>query len=141
MVFVPHGTGLFGERPPGDLVTMLFPIARRSYQRGGLKVAASDIEVKETSRGLQVRAEIGEVDPKHVVVTVSGDVLTIRGRPHAPESGGAWRTPVWLRKVELPRGLEAARATASIRAGRLSVQIPAAEGTSYTAGETGPLAA
>jgi HSP20 family protein len=83
--------------------------------------------------GLVVHAELPGVAPEDVSVTCEGRRLTITGqrKPMEGEHGGYHRRerPVgkFARTFLLPEDLDAARASAEVRNGLLTVRVPVAE--------------
>jgi HSP20 family protein len=95
------------------------------------------VDVSETDKELMVRAELPGMDPKEIDISLSGNVLTIKGgRKHEREekkenfhlverSSGSFS-----RTLQLPVEVKADKIEASYKDGVLSVKMPKTE--SYT---------
>jgi HSP20 family protein len=128
-------------QPFGDLVSLrdamdrLFEesvIRPRSWMvpfEGGLAV-----DVYETEDSLVVEAALPGVKPEEIDVSLTGDVLTIKGETKAEEKveeenyiRRERRYGSFCRSVSLPSGLEGDKAEAEFEHGILKLTIPKAE--------------
>ncbi len=97
------------------------------------------LDVSEEKDAIVVKAEMPGVDPKDLEITLTGDLLTLKGEKtkevedkearyhHVERTYGAF-----LRSVRLPAAVEAGKVTASFKNGVLMVTMPktpAAKGT------------
>ena len=92
------------------------------------------VDVSETDKELMVRAELPGMDPKEIDISLSGNVLTIKGgRKHEREekkenfhlverSSGSFS-----RTLQLPVEVKADKIEASYKDGVLSVKMPKTE--------------
>lgn len=95
---------------------------------------APAIDIVENAEGYQVRAELAGVNPEEVDVSLSGDVLTIRGEKHVEEKrdedNWTMRERVWgkfQRSFTLPSPVTAENIVAETKNGVLTVHIPKAK--------------
>lgn len=92
---------------------------------------APKVDVAETDDGYQIEAELPGLDEKDVSVTLSDDVLTIRGEKKAEReekkkdyylSERSYGT--MQRSFQLPDGVDADKITAQFKKGVLSIALP-----------------
>jgi HSP20 family protein len=105
------------------------PLASWLPERVG--IAEPRVEVAETDGGVEITAELPGMDEKDIEVSVSEDWLTIKGEKKqereekkkgyylAERSYGAF-----TRTLQLPAGVDAAKATAEFKKGVLTVTAP-----------------
>jgi len=98
---------------------------------GANDIFAPQIELSENGNEVRINAELPGLDEKDVEVTLSGDLLTIKGEKkheHEEEKGDYYRTErsygYFQRSVQLPRGVDADKASAKFKKGVLKVSIP-----------------
>lgn len=106
---------------------------------GGLKSAGTDfnpsLDVSETDKEIRIVAELPGVAEKDVEVTLSGDVLTIKGEKKSEkdekkeEKGRTWhRTErsfgMFQRSMRMPRDIDPAKVAADFKDGVLTVTLP-----------------
>jgi HSP20 family protein len=88
------------------------------------------LDVSEADGAWTVRAELPGVAPEEVEVSVTGNVLTIRGEKKQ-ESGGAGRSDrrygKFVRTLEFPTDLDGGKVEARSKHGVLTVTLPKAE--------------
>jgi len=117
---------------------MLDELLTRRPGRDGRDLAALDwepaVEMFETDQHVVVRAEMPNIDPKKVDVTVTDGVLTLRGETrHEEEHTGRnyfrreLRTGAFTRTLSLPTEVKSAEATATYKDGVLEVKLPKSE--------------
>lgn len=89
-----------------------------------------DVEIRETDREVEVRAEIPGMDPADIQLSVQGNTLTISGekREEREEENrdlyvSEIRYGSFQRSVELPEGVDPDRVTADYDKGVLRVKI------------------
>lgn len=107
----------------------------RPGQGGGPeRVWAPAIDMYETRDELVVQVELPGVNEKNVNVSITGDLLTIRGERHAADTaneGAYYRAERWYGKFErtipLPFRVQVDKVKATFRDGVLSVKVPKAE--------------
>ena len=92
---------------------------------------APAVEVFERGEDVVVRAEIAGVDPQDMDVRLTDDTVTIRGERRADARGeqeGYYRTErqygAFVRTVNLPATVDAAKARARFRHGLLEIVAP-----------------
>lgn len=92
------------------------------------------VDVTETDNEIQVSAELPGIDPQHVDVSVSHDVLTISGEKREEreeKEKNYYRTErsygSFRRSVQLPMEVDTNRADATFKNGLLTVTIPKTE--------------
>jgi HSP20 family protein len=100
----------------------------------GERVWAPAVDVYETKEDLVVTCELPGVREKDVHVSVTNDILTIRGeraQQHEVKDESFYRTERWYGKFErnipLPLPVETDRVKASFRDGVLEIKLPKAE--------------
>lgn len=93
-------------------------------------------DVAETENAIEVSLELPGLDEKDVEVSLSGDVLTIRGEKKAEREEthkGLYlserRYGAFYRAIPIPAGVDAEKVTASFRKGVLTVTLPRTEAT------------
>lgn len=117
---------------------MLDELLTRRPGRDGRDLAALDwepaVEMFETDQHVVVRAEMPNIDPKKVDVTVTDGVLTLRGETrHEEEHTGRnyfrreLRTGAFTRTLSLPTEVKSAEAKATYKDGVLEVKLPKSE--------------
>ncbi len=94
-------------------------------------VQAGDMRVNPTTHGLELTVDLPGLEEQDIEVTVSGDMLIIRGeRRDAPDANGGGRAfvecghEVFSRAIELPGGANVEQISAVMRRGELKVTIP-----------------
>jgi len=92
---------------------------------------APQIELSETEKEVRIAAELPGLDEKDVEVTLSGDLLTIKGEKkheQEEEKGDYYRSErsygYFQRSVQLPQGVDTDNAKAKFKKGVLKVSIP-----------------
>ena len=92
------------------------------------------VEMFETDQAVVVRAEMPNIDPKTVDVTVTDGALTLRGETrHEEEHKGRnyfrreLRAGAFTRTLPLPTEVKSAEAKATYKDGVLEVKIPKSE--------------
>ncbi|HTD46745.1 MAG TPA: Hsp20/alpha crystallin family protein [bacterium] len=92
------------------------------------------VEMFETEQDVVVRAEMPNVDPKNVDVTVTDGAITLRGQTkHEEEQKGRnyyrreLRAGSFTRTLPLPTEVKSAEAKATYKDGVLEVKIPKSE--------------
>jgi len=100
---------------------------------------APQVDVSETGKDVRISAELPGLDEKDVEVTVTGNVLSIKGEKkeaHEECHGDYWHSERsyghFERSFELPQGLETEKITASFKKGVLKVTIPKSPGAQST---------
>jgi HSP20 family protein len=91
-------------------------------------------DISETDREIHVKAELPGMDPKEIDITVTGDLLTIKGekREEKEEKGRNFhrrerRYGSFSRSFRLPVEVKADSINASYKDGVLTVTVPKAE--------------
>lgn len=94
------------------------------------------VDVLDRDQDILVRAEIPGVDKKDLDVSLSDDMLTIKGqvsREEKEERADYYRCEIsrgsFLRTVTLPAKVDGSKASAQIKDGVLEVAIPKTEGS------------
>lgn len=89
------------------------------------------VDVTETDGEVSVEAEIPGIEPKHIEVSIDGDVLTIRGEKSESSEkreGECYMTERrfgrFLRRVHLPSSVNGDKATAEFKNGVLMFRAP-----------------
>ena len=104
--------------------------------QNGLPAAAWEpaVEMYETNDEVVVRAEMPNVDPSNVDVTVTGDAITIKGtvRKEEEKKDRAYfrrelRYGYYVRTLPLPAEVTGGNAKATYKDGVLEVKIPKSE--------------
>ncbi len=102
--------------------------------REGMSEWVPSIDLSETKDNIVVQAEVPGMDPKEIDISLSQDILTIRGEKkqgkeekdenyHFVErSYGAF-----TRSLRLPRGVQSEKVNASYKNGVLKITIPKTE--------------
>jgi len=97
------------------------------------RVWAPAVDVFETKDDLMVRAELPGMTEKDVELSITGDVLTIKGERSGAVDGqeSVHRSERWYGKFErsltLPIPIQAEKVKATYRDGVLTIQLPKAE--------------
>jgi HSP20 family protein len=135
---VPWKRGKLVERDPFEALrremnTLFDAFFSETEEPRGLMAFTPQVDVKETEHEIRVSAELPGMDEKDVEVSISGDVLTIKGekKEEKEEKGeegyrlersyGAFR-----RSFSLPCEVDTAKATATYRKGVLTIALPKA---------------
>ena len=91
------------------------------------------LDVIETPMEWNIRAELPGVEPQDVEVSVTGNVLTIRGEKKAEERAegqtrrrGERRYGKFVRSLEFPTDLDSEKVEATSKHGVLSIRLPKA---------------
>jgi HSP20 family protein len=89
------------------------------------------VDVEETDKEMLVKADLPGVDPKNVEVSLSHDVLTLRGerKDEKEEKGKQFHrmerfVGTFFREIPLPAGADADRITAEANKGVVTIRIP-----------------
>ena len=92
------------------------------------------VDVIEAADQVQVLCELPGIDLKDLDVSVTGNVLTIRGEKKIDRKGkdnGSFRQEIWegsfQRTLSLPETIDGGQANAEMRDGILSIVIPKRE--------------
>ena len=91
------------------------------------------MDLEETKDELVVTAELPGVEEKAINLSITGDVLTLRGERTAPEAKaeGSYRGERWFgrfeRTVSLPFPVQADKVKATYRDGVLTITLPKVE--------------
>ncbi len=98
---------------------------------GGTAVVGLPLELQETDDSFKILAEVPGVEEKDVEVTVSGDMLTIKGEKKASSErseNGAFVSErsygAFMRSIRLPQGVEADKIEATFKNGVLTISLP-----------------
>lgn len=98
---------------------------------GGARMVGLPLELQETADAFKILAEVPGVDEKDVEVTVSGDMLTIKGEKKAATErteNGAFVSErsygSFMRSIRLPQGVEADKIEAAFKNGVLTITLP-----------------
>jgi len=139
----PAGTELL---PPDWTGDDIFEAFRREIDRvfGALAQGLADmpaglaprVAVEETDRTIEISAAMPGLEEKDVEVTLSDDVLTIRGQKRIEKEskgkGGTMRQQsfgAFYRSLRLPPGTDPDRVSASLDKGTLRVSVPKPKGS------------
>ncbi|MFO8011437.1 MAG: Hsp20/alpha crystallin family protein [Dehalococcoidia bacterium] len=105
-----------------------------SLWREGQGAAAIPMDMYQTDNDVVVKATIPGVKPEDVDITLTGDVLTIKGETKSEEEQGQaeyfhreMRYGSFIRAVSLPGNLQTDKAEANFADGVLTLTIPKAE--------------
>jgi HSP20 family protein len=102
---------------------------------------APTLDVAETKEAMVVTAEMPGVDPKEIAITLTGDLLTLKGEKGKEVTEGGKEDRylrversygAFLRSVRLPMAVDGSKVTATFKNGVLVVTLPktpAAKGT------------
>ena len=112
-----------------------YPPAARGREPGGAFAGfVPRVDVSETDREITVSAELPGMDEKDIAVELQDDVLTLRGekKTEQEEQGKNWfhreqSCGSFHRAIELPAGVDAAKAVAKFKKGVLTVVAPKRE--------------
>jgi HSP20 family protein len=94
---------------------------------------APPLDMEETKDELVVTAELPGVEEKAINLSITGDLLTLRGERMGPEpkAEGAYRGERWFgrfeRTVSLPFPVQADKVKATYRDGVLTITLPKVE--------------
>jgi HSP20 family protein len=93
------------------------------------------VDVAETESELVVNVEIPGVDPKDIAVSLSGDILFIKGekKPETEEKGENYHLlernyGIFARSIPLPVEVQSEKISATYKNGVLTVILPKPEG-------------
>jgi HSP20 family protein len=138
--FRPFSQAVDSFRDFGDMqaeVNRLFDsfLGRPVHQPGGIeRVWTPAVDMYETKDALMVVAELPGLDEKDIHLSVTGDVLSVRGERQwdqelKPEN--SYRSERWYGKFErsipLPMPVQADKVTAKYRDGVLTITLPKVE--------------
>ncbi len=114
-----------------DLVSRFWAGASEPY---GLAEWGPVTDIAETEDEVLVHAEVPGIGPEHLDISVTGDVLTIRGekRDETESSGRDYhrverRYGRFSRSLHLPSGVDADRVEAKVHQGVLEIRLPKRE--------------
>ncbi|MEX1997771.1 MAG: Hsp20/alpha crystallin family protein [Candidatus Andersenbacteria bacterium] len=89
------------------------------------------VDVSETDKEVHIRANLPNVDPRHVNIVVEDNVLTLSGQTEEKreEKGETWyrlerEMGSFQRSIELPSGVDTNKVEASAKNGMLFITIP-----------------
>ena len=92
------------------------------------------VDVYETAGAIFIKTAIAGVNPEHLKLSLSADMLTIRGERHDTETHEDARYlsqechwGAFSRTIILPSEVSAARAEATFRSGLLVIKLPKAK--------------
>lgn len=109
-------------------------LGRPSPVAGMERMWAPPVDVYETKDELVIAAEVPGLDQKDIHLSITGDVLTLKGeRPWNPEmeQGNYYRNERWSGRFErtlpLPIPVQAGKVKATYRDGVLTVTLPKAD--------------
>jgi HSP20 family protein len=138
MALIPWSAG--GARGPtlaslreemNDLLSRFWTTASEPF---GLAEWSPPLDLSETGDAVLVHVELPGVDPKEVEISVTGDVLTIRGekKDETAEKGRHYhrverRYGSFTRSLTLPAAVDADGVEAKIRSGILELRLPKKE--------------
>ncbi|MEI5686549.1 Hsp20/alpha crystallin family protein [Sphingomonas kyungheensis] len=93
------------------------------------RLAVPSVELSETDQAIRVTAELPGLEQKDVELSIEDQVLTLRGEKKAEVADEARgyserRYGRFERRIGLPRGIDADKATAAFAHGVLTVTIP-----------------
>lgn len=93
-----------------------------------------NVDVFRDGRELVIRSPIAGVDPKDIEISVSGDLLTIRGKRESAkdigEDGWYYHECYWgafSRSIVLPHQVLSEKTEASLKNGVLEIRVPILE--------------
>jgi len=96
-----------------------------------LETFVPSVNVSETDKEVVVSAELPGMDEKDVTVEVDDDILTLKGekKMEIDEKGKGWhrvehKYGSFHRSIQLPAGVDAAKAKANFKKGVLTVALP-----------------
>ena len=113
-----------------------WPFGRRMLQDWPLQMPEMDVSIPvvdftETDKGFKLTAELPGMEEKDIEVSVSDDVLTVKGekREDKEESRKGYRMSerrygMFQRSFALPAGVDAGKITAEFSKGVLAVTLP-----------------
>jgi HSP20 family protein len=137
--FRPFSQAVDSFRDFGDMqaeVNRLFDnfLGRPAQQPGMERVWAPSVDMYETKDALMVTAELPGVSEKDIHLSITGDVLSIRGERQwnqEVKQESYYRSERWYGKFErslpLPMPVEADKVTAKYRDGVLTITLPKVE--------------
>jgi HSP20 family protein len=106
------------------------PIARGNGSLGAAAVALP-LELSETDDAYKIMAELPGVEEKDVDITLSDEVLTIKGEKRTSQErgdNGAFVSErsygTFMRSIRLPHGVEADKVEAAFKNGVLTITLP-----------------
>lgn len=101
---------------------------------GALSFSSPRTDVAETDKEIEVTMELPGLDEKDIELTVTGDMLTVKGekKQERKEEQKGWYLSErsygsFYRSIPLPPGTEADKATAEFKKGVLTVRLPKSE--------------
>jgi HSP20 family protein len=122
---------------PGSALGFGLPRWRELFERGpfrDLQRTVPAIDVYEEKDAIVVKAEVSGMTKDDVQVSMSGDVVTIRGEKKQEEDvrdGEYYRHErsygAFSRSVRLPTDVQADKATATFKNGVLELRLPKSE--------------
>jgi HSP20 family protein len=111
-----------------------FSPVRRTTREPGTMAWEPAVEMYETDGDVVIRAELPNIDPKSVDITVTGDAITLKGQTrHEEEHKGRnyyrreLRYGAFARTLPLLTEVKSGEAKATYKDGVLEVQIPKSE--------------
>jgi HSP20 family protein len=125
---MPPGFGLFGQHREID---RLFNEFAQGMGPNGQPNLVPSIDISETDKAIEVRAEMPGLERKDVEISIEDDTLTIRGEKKIEENHKdksvqhSERTyGVFLRVLQLPPGIDPSSVQATMSNGVLKITIP-----------------
>lgn len=98
---------------------------------GGMALSSPKTDVAETDKEIEVTMELPGLDEKDIELSVTGDMLTVKGekKQERKEEQKGWHLSErsygsFYRAVPLPPGTEADKASAEFKKGVLTVRLP-----------------
>jgi HSP20 family protein len=128
--------------PFGDLVSLRDAMDRlfeESFVRPGHMLAplaegSLSVDMYETPEEIVVKAAVPGVKPEDIDISVTGDMLTIKGETKSEEKSEKaayvcqeWHYGAFARSVALPSAVQAEKAEASFEHGVLTLKLPKME--------------
>lgn len=102
--------------------------------RGGERVWAPAVEVRQRDNAIVVDADLPGIEPSEVKVEVDNDILVIQGerKREQTEEGQGWQRSeriygAFYRAIPLPDGAKADQAKAEFKNGVLEIVVPVSE--------------
>ncbi len=114
------------------------PVRRSTRELAARGLAAMEwepaVEMYETDHEVVVRAEMPNIDPKSVDISVTSDAITLKGQTKSEEEQKdrnyyrrELRYGAFVRTLSLPTEVKSAEAKATYKDGVLEVKIPKSE--------------
>lgn len=101
---------------------------------GAISLSSPRTDVAETDKEIEVTMELPGLDEKDIELTVTGDMLTVKGekKQERKEEQKGWHLSEraygsFYRSIPLPPGIETDKATAEFKKGVLTVRLPKSE--------------